>query len=235
MRNLLGPRLVTPLSAVAFVGTVALWRWTLTQVFTPFLNGACIVGTMLLVFPAVWAARKLLDQSPTAERAAWVTAGLHAVLMALLGIGIIKAIQTGEAWRGIVLPFPRPLATTLVYLTGIVAILTVVNLALRGLGAPFAVALSRRLATDWMYARTRNPMVLSVLAWLVAMGLWLQSAGFLAWVLILTAPAWIVFLRVYEERELEIRFGQAYRAYRASTPFLWPRLRRGPAPQPGRV
>jgi protein-S-isoprenylcysteine O-methyltransferase Ste14 len=32
-----------------------------------------------------------------------------------------------------------------------------------------------------------------------------------------------VFLKVYEERELEIRFGEAYREYREKTPMLWPR------------
>ena len=186
----LGSRLLTVMSALVFVGTVALWRWMLAQVLSPFLNGVCVVGTILLVFPTVWIARKLLDRNPTTARAAWITAGLHAVLMLLLGIGIIKAIQTGDAWRGVVLPVPRPIATVLVYLTGAVAVLTVVNLALRGLGAPFAVALSRRLATDWFYARTRNPMVLATLAWLAAVALWLQSAGFLAWVVFLVAPAW---------------------------------------------
>lgn len=221
-----GPRLVSVASALAFVGTVVLWRWMLAQVLAPFWNGVCVVGTMLLVFPTVWLARKLLDRDPTTARAAWITAALHAVLMVLLGVAIIKAIQTGAGWRGAVLPFPRPVATILVYCTGAVAVLTVVNLALRGLGAPVAVALSRRLATDWLYARTRNPMVLATLAWLVAVGLWLESAGFLVWVLILVTPAWLMFVRVYEERELEIRFGQAYRAYRATTPFLWPRLRR---------
>jgi protein-S-isoprenylcysteine O-methyltransferase Ste14 len=28
---------------------------------------------------------------------------------------------------------------------------------------------------------------------------------------------------LYEERELEIRFGQSYREYKARTSFLWPR------------
>jgi protein-S-isoprenylcysteine O-methyltransferase Ste14 len=225
MRTSPGPRLLAVVSALAFLGTVALWRWILAQDLAPLLNGVCVGGTIVLVFPAVWIARKLLDRHPTTARAAWITAALHAVLMVLLGVGIIKAVQTGEAWRAVVLPFPRPVAAILVYLTGAFALLTVVNLALRGLGAPFAVALSRRLATDWLYARTRNPMILATLAWLVAVGLWLQSAGFVIWVLILVAPAWLVFVRVYEERELEIRFGQAYRAYRATTPFLWPRLR----------
>jgi protein-S-isoprenylcysteine O-methyltransferase Ste14 len=101
--------------------------------------------------------------------------------------------------------------------------MTVVNLALRGLGAPFAIALSRRLASDWMYAWTRNPMVLSLLAFLLSTGLWLRSLWFILWVLALPTPVMLAFLKWFEERELEIRFGQSYRDYSARTPMLWPR------------
>jgi protein-S-isoprenylcysteine O-methyltransferase Ste14 len=38
-------------------------------------------------------------------------------------------------------------------------------------------------------------------------------------------PAMIVFVHVYEERELEIRFGPSYEQYRAGTPMFLPRLR----------
>jgi protein-S-isoprenylcysteine O-methyltransferase Ste14 len=211
----------------AFASTLLLWGWTLQQRFPPFVNLVCIVGTVLAVVPAVWIGRKLLDINPTADRAVRVTSGVHAVLMVLFGIAIIKGIQTGESWRGLAIPIPESLGTMLAYVTGALTLLTVANLALRGLGAPFAVALSRRLATDWLYAWTRNPMVLAVITWLLAVGLKLRSALFVLWVLVLVAPAWIVFLRVYEERELEIRFDEAYREYRARTPFLWPR-RPGP-------
>jgi protein-S-isoprenylcysteine O-methyltransferase Ste14 len=207
----------------AFAATLLLWRWTLQQTFSPIVDLVCVVGTLLAVVPAVWIGRKLLDINPTADRAARVTGGVHAVLMVLFGIAIIKGIQTGESWRGRVLPIPEGLGTVLAYVTGAFTLLTVANLALRGLGAPFAVALSQRLATSWLYAWTRNPMVLAVITWLLAVGLKLRSALFVLWVLVLVAPAWIVFLRVYEERELEIRFGDAYREYRARTPFLWPR------------
>jgi protein-S-isoprenylcysteine O-methyltransferase Ste14 len=69
-------------------------------------------------------------------------------------------------------------------------------------------------------------MVLAVLAWLLSFGLWIRSALFLAWVLALVTPAWLVFLRVYEERELEIRFGEPYLDYRARTPMLFPGKRK---------
>jgi len=42
---------------------------------------------------------------------------------------------------------------------------------------------------------------------LLSFGLWIQSLFFVLWVLLLVAPAWLAFLKLYEERELEIRFG----------------------------
>jgi len=102
-----------------------------------------------------------------------------------------------------------------------------VNLALKGLGAPFAIALSKKLATDWLYAWTRNPMLLVVLAFLLSLGVWFQSALFVLWVLTLVTPALLGFVKIYEERELEIRFGASYLEYKSRTPMLFPRRPRG--------
>jgi protein-S-isoprenylcysteine O-methyltransferase Ste14 len=99
----------------------------------------------------------------------------------------------------------------------------VVNLAVRGLGAPFFIALSRRVATDWMYAWTRNPMVLTILAFFLSLGIWFQSLLFVLWVTILFSPALLTFVKVFEERELEIRFGASYLDYKSRTPMLFPR------------
>ncbi len=87
---------------------------------------------------------------------------------------------------------------------------------------PFAIALSRRLALDWLYAWTRNPMVLGTLFALVSMGLMFRSLFLVLWAL-LVASALIFMLKVYEERELELRFGDSYLEYKRRTPFLWPR------------
>lgn len=215
-------RVLTLLSLAAFLLTVAFWTWLMSRTLPSVTCALCIVGGVLAAYPVVWLGRKALDRAPNAERAAVVSAVVHAVLMVLLGTAILEAVLTGESWRGIVVPAPRGAAFFLVQVTSVICLLTVVNLALRGLGAPFAVAQSRRLATDWMYARTRNPMVLSILVCLVMVGLWLQSALFLVWVAVLVTPAWIWFLKVYEERELEIRFGASYHAYREGTPFMIP-------------
>lgn len=108
-------------------------------------------------------------------------------------------------------------------------VLVVFNLALKGLGAPFAVALTRVVATEWLYAWTRNPMVLSAFAFLIGLGLWLKSSLFILWLLIVVSPAMFLFLRYYEERELEIRFREAYLAYKSQTPmFLSFRAKKSP-------
>jgi protein-S-isoprenylcysteine O-methyltransferase Ste14 len=215
--------MLTTIRVAAFVLTVFLWRWLLGQTFGLCANVLWIVGTVLAIFPTVWIGRRLLDRKPTVDRVAWVTTIVHAVLMVLFGTAIVRAIQTGDTWPGMAIPVPHSLGLILVYATAAVTLLTVVNLALRGLGAPFDIVLSRRLATDWMYRWTRNPMVLATLACLLSIGLLLQSMLFLVWVLVLLAPAWVVYLKLYEERELEIRFGPSYREYKARTSFLWPK------------
>ena len=65
-------------------------------------------------------------------------------------------------------------------------------------------------------------MVLATLACLLSFGVWIRSTLFLVWALLLVTPAWLVFLKTYEERELEIRFGKPYLDYKARTPMLVP-------------
>jgi protein-S-isoprenylcysteine O-methyltransferase Ste14 len=142
--------------------------------------------------------------------------------MILFGVSIIEAIKFFQIERGVVIPLPIELGIVLLLITGTAAGLTVVNLALSGLGAPFAIALSKRVANRWMYRWTRNPMVFCTLAALLSAGIYFQSLYFILWVILLAAPSWIYFLKVYEERELEIRFGTSYLVYKAKTPFLWP-------------
>jgi protein-S-isoprenylcysteine O-methyltransferase Ste14 len=143
------------------------------------------------------------------------------------GSHLIRAVITHQDWSGWTLPIPVEIGLLLVIITGVAVLSTVINLALKGFGAPFAIALSKKLAVDWLYAWTRNPMVLAVLAFLLSLGIWFQSALFVLWVLILFAPALLVFVKVYEERELEFRFGASYLEYKSRTPMLLPRRPRG--------
>jgi protein-S-isoprenylcysteine O-methyltransferase Ste14 len=215
--------------AISFLLTVIVWRWVATSHSGPVASGLLIVGPIVLSFPVVWLGRTLLDARPVPEHTARMTAFVHYALMVLFGTAIIEAVQTGQGWRGWTIPLPAGIGLALLSISGFATILTVINLAVRGLGAPFAIALSRRLATDWMYRWTRNPMVLATLACLVSFGVWIRSTLFLVWVLLLVTPAWLAFLKIYEERELEIRFGEPYLDYKARTPMLFPvsRIRSG--------
>ncbi len=202
---------------------ILLWLWIQAQRFTGFTSLLIVVGGIGLVFPVVWLGRVFLDRQPTTRRAAQTSLFVHYTLLILLGVAVVEAVKTYPSWYGWKIPIPEEIGRWLVIVTSLATLLTVVNLALRGLGAPFAVALSQKLAVDWMYAWTRNPMVLGTLAFLVALGIWFQSALFVAWVLLLVTPAWLAFVKIYEERELEIRFGASYLEYKAKTPFLFPR------------
>ncbi len=210
---------------LAFIWLV--WWWALNARLSNLMNLSIIVGGVLLVFPLVWLGRKILDGHPTISRATWTTTFVHFALGFLLGVPIIRAVSTHQDWPGWVFPVPSGIGLALVIMTGAAFLLVVVNLALKGFGAPFFIALSRKLAADWLYAWTRNPMLLAALAFLVSLGIWFQSVLFVLWVLVLFAPALLAFVKVYEERELEIRFGASYLEYKSRTPMLFPRRPKG--------
>lgn len=208
---------------IGFVLIIAIWSWLNRSRFAPATSIIITTVGVLALFPITWIGRRMLDAKPTPNHTARVTTIVHYTVVPLLGAAIFEAIKVGRDWAGWNIPLPRELGWTLMIVTGAILLLTVINLALGGLGAPFAVELSKRLAVNWMYAWTRNPMVLSTLAFFTAVGLWLQSALFLVWMFALVTPAWLFLVKVFEERELELRFGAAYVEYRAKTPMLWPR------------
>jgi protein-S-isoprenylcysteine O-methyltransferase Ste14 len=58
---------------------------------------------------------------------------------------------------------------------------------------------------------------------LVSLGIWLRSWWLIGWALLLFLPVITIFLKVFEERELEIRFGAPYVDYKMRTPMFVPR------------
>ena len=199
------------------------WWYVLKAPLSNVMNLSIIAGGVLLTFPFVWIGRKILDRRQTIHYTNWITTFVHFSLGFTFGIPIIRAISTHQDWSGYILPIPTVIGLILVIITGIILFLTVVNLALKGFGAPFFIKLSNKLASDWMYGWTRNPMVLAGLSFLISLGIWFQSLLFVLWGLLLFAPALLFFIKVYEERELEFRFGSSYLEYKSKTPMLFPR------------
>jgi len=210
---------------LAFIWFI-LW-WAINTPLPNIMNLSIIVGGVMLTFPLVWLGRKILDRNRTMSRVAWITTFVHFGLGFTFGVPIARTVTTHQDWSGWILPIPSGIGLALVIITGAAFLLVVVNLALKGLGAPFFIALSQKLAVDWLYAWTRNPMVLAALAFFLSLGIWFQSVLFVLWVLFLFAPALLFFIKVFEERELEFRFGASYQEYKSRTPMLFPRKPRG--------
>jgi protein-S-isoprenylcysteine O-methyltransferase Ste14 len=221
-------KLAVRLAAFAF--TVWCWRSVRTGTFSAVWSVAIMWGGVGLVPLVAIAGRYLLDRRPQLEREGWVTTAVHYAGMILLGCAVMVALGFGKEHPIVTIPLPRDISYFFLLATGAFVTATVLNLAIQGLGAPFAVALSKKVADGWLYSRTRNPMVLGTLLFAVVLGFWLQSLHVVLWAAGWLSPAWLIVVRVYEERELELRFGAAYVEYRRQTPFLWPRLCRAPPP-----
>lgn len=200
-----------------------IWLWFASRPPKLFIDLTVALAGALAVIPLVLVGRKILDSQPTVKQAERVTTILHYFLAILLGTSIISATRFGLNSTEWVVPISPSLGLILMIVGGFLLVLVIFNLILKGLGAPFAISLTRVVATQWLYAWTRNPMILSALAFLVGLGLWLRSAIFLVWLLAVLSPAIFVFLKVYEERELEIRFGSNYLDYKERTPMFIPR------------
>lgn len=210
---------------VNFAGMVLTWVILLWLAETPLSQTAMMViavAGILVLIPIILISRRLLDREPTIEKAQEVTTLVHYAVAILLGSSVVAATRftlEEPVWQ---LALPPWLGLLLVVISSILLLAVVLNLALKGLGAPFAVALTRMVAAEWFYAWTRNPMILSALLLLAGIGLWLQSGLYLLWLLLFVFPATLIFIAFYEERELEIRFGQSYLDYKDRTPRLFP-------------
>jgi len=87
-----------------------------------------------------------------------------------------------------------------------------------------AFRLTDRIVQTDIYKRTRNPMSLGYYLWALSLGFITGSRLFTFVVLLGFIPAHIFFLKYFEELELELRFGEAYRQYKQKVPFLLPKF-----------
>ena len=215
--------IITVIRTIGFFLVLAIVIWGVNKQIRPNLSILLIFICSFAIFPVCWIGRRLLDANPTKDRVTWVSIMVHYTLMPLLAIAVFKAIQLVQMSPVWIIPVPSEIGLILMILTGALVVLTVVNLALQGLGAPFAIKLTQQLAVGELYAWTRNPMLLGMLGFVVSVGIWLRSIPFILWIILILAPAFIFMLKIYEERELEIRFGNPYVEYKKRTPMLWPR------------
>jgi protein-S-isoprenylcysteine O-methyltransferase Ste14 len=101
---------------------------------------------------------------------------------------------------------------------------TMVNF-MRARGTPVPINPPKELVVSGPYAHSRNPMLTSIYLIFFGAGiLW----GSLSFTLFYT-PLFILvnsfYIRQVEEREMELKFGQAYRDYKKRVPMYFPRFR----------
>jgi protein-S-isoprenylcysteine O-methyltransferase Ste14 len=99
------------------------------------------------------------------------------------------------------------------------------NKSLRALGSGAnAFRLTKRIVEKDIYKYTRNPMSLGYYLFFLSVGFISGSTLLTLYVLLGLIPAHLFFLKFFEERELELRFGESYKQYRQKVPFLIPKL-----------
>ena len=213
----------TILKGVLMLATITIVAWVSTAAFSPTQLIVIAMIGMLITIPLVLAARRIIDREPTVEQARKVTTWVHFVFGIFVASSLVAAVRYVVSNSQRTLPLPPWIGMVIMLASSIIVLLVMGNLALKGKGAPFAVSLTRLVAVEWFYAWTRNPMVLAGTVGLFGLGLYLRSGLFLLFTLVLFVPAIIAFLTLFEERELEIRFGQSYLDYKSRTPGLIPR------------
>ncbi len=92
-----------------------------------------------------------------------------------------------------------------------------------GRGTPVPIMATHQLITQGPYAYCRNPMALGAIVLYLGVAAIIGSISAVALVLI-GAILLFVYIKLLEEKEMEMRFGKAYQEYRKQTPFVIPRF-----------
>jgi protein-S-isoprenylcysteine O-methyltransferase Ste14 len=200
-----------PLVIAQLVGVVA------------FCVGVLILGLCLRQHPSANAARRM---SPVSHF--------------LFHAGLSVPMVWGLFWPGIErfdwivglpsLPVPvvwEVLGTGLLVVGFCLAALSMIALMKWGQGLASFV-LSQRVVEMSLYQRVRNPMALGWYLMCLGLAGCACSTYLTLYLLLAHIPAHICYLKFFEERELELRFGESYAAYKQQVPFLIPHWRPTP-------
>ena len=143
--------------------------------------------------------------------------GIPAILVLLLprvdnGIGI------GSFYGGNVNVIVGVIA---IIIGGFYALWSIIAQIILASGTPFPMLPTKKLLIVGPYIYCRNPMTLGTLILYYGVVIWVGSYMALL-VVTLFALMLLVYLKLIEEKELELRFGQEYLEYKKNTPFILP-------------
>lgn len=108
------------------------------------------------------------------------------------------------------------------------ALWTISDQLFRARGTPIPVVATKVLLVSGPFRLCRNPMGFGAITAYLGLAI-LSGSPVSILIVVLFTGFFIAYVKGFEEKELEARFGQSYRDYRASTPFIIPFPRK---PQP---
>lgn len=157
----------------------------------------------------------------------------------LLGPGLVGVFFPGLRQYDQLLGFPSLPLTPVAFALGFLLMVPGIGLMIWSNRALFRIGrgsaaffLTEEVVLRGIYLRTRNPMSLGFYLACVGVGLLAGSLAVTLGSLLVIVPVHLFNLKYFEERELELRFGEEYLDYRSRTPFLIPRVIGG---RPGRA
>jgi protein-S-isoprenylcysteine O-methyltransferase Ste14 len=113
------------------------------------------------------------------------------------------------------------IGTMAIIFGGIVAIWTIVTQITLASGTPFPMLPTKRLLIVGPFKYCRNPMTLGTIIAYVGIAIIIGTVTGLMVVAIFAAIL-VLYLKIIEEKELQMRFGSEYIEYKKTTPFIIP-------------
>ncbi len=90
-------------------------------------------------------------------------------------------------------------------------------------GTPIPVMATQKLLVRGVFKQCRNPMTFGTISMYLGLAIFVGSISSTLLVMIFLLLL-VLYLKKIEEHELELRFGESYKTYKANTPFLIPRI-----------
>ena len=113
------------------------------------------------------------------------------------------------------------LALILIVIGFLLAAWTVLVQFQRGKGTPIPAIATQKLIVNGPYKYCRNPMTLGTILYYLGIGILIGSLTSIGLTLLILVIL-VIYIKVVEEKELEVRFKEEYKEYKQSTPFLIP-------------
>jgi len=94
-----------------------------------------------------------------------------------------------------------------------------------GKGSPVPLVPTQKLVIIGPYKYCKNPMALGTMIYYLGIALFESSFSSLLLVALFSI-LFVLYIKLVEEKELEVRFGEDYMAYKKNTLFIIPRIRK---------